>query len=84
MVQGQPKQIALKTPSPNNQSKMDWRSDSRGGAPALQVQSPEFKLQSHTKKKTPMLRRLRQEDLKFKVGLNHVASNHLKKKKQNT
>jgi hypothetical protein len=37
--------------SKNNQSKMDWRCDSSGRAPALQVQSPEFKAQSHLKTK---------------------------------
>jgi hypothetical protein len=30
---------------------MDWRRGSRGGVPAQQVQSPEFKTQSHQKKK---------------------------------
>jgi hypothetical protein len=34
----------------NNQSKMNWRCGSSGGAPSLQVQSPEFKPQSHVKK----------------------------------
>jgi hypothetical protein len=35
---------------------MDWSYGSRGKVPALQVQSPEFKLQFHQKKKksTPM------------------------------
>jgi hypothetical protein len=35
----------------NNQSKKDWRCGSTGKAPALHVQSPEFKLQSQKKKK---------------------------------
>jgi hypothetical protein len=30
---------------------MEWRRGSSGGVPALQVWSPEFKLQSHYKKK---------------------------------
>jgi hypothetical protein len=34
----------------NNQSKMDWRCGSRGRAPALQTQSPDFKTQTHQKK----------------------------------
>jgi hypothetical protein len=37
--------------SKNNQSKMDWRHSSNSIAPALQAQSPEFKLQSHQKNK---------------------------------
>jgi hypothetical protein len=31
---------------------MDWRCGSSGGVPALQAQSPEFKLQSHQEKET--------------------------------
>jgi hypothetical protein len=47
VVRGQPGQIVCKTHLQNNQSKMDWRCDSSGGAPALQVQSPEYKSQFH-------------------------------------
>jgi hypothetical protein len=35
----------------NNQSKMDWRCGSSDRIPALQAQSPEFKPQSHQKKR---------------------------------
>jgi hypothetical protein len=35
----------------NNQSKIDWRCDSRGRVPALQGQNPKFKPQVHLKKK---------------------------------
>jgi hypothetical protein len=39
-------------PTPKiNQNKMDWRCGSYGRVAVLQVQSPEFKLQSHQKKK---------------------------------
>jgi hypothetical protein len=38
------------TPSPNNsQRKIDWRCGSNGRVNTLQVQSPEFKPQSHQK-----------------------------------
>jgi hypothetical protein len=39
MVQGQSGHIVHKTPSPNNQSKMDWRCGLSGRVPALQVPS---------------------------------------------
>jgi hypothetical protein len=35
----------------NNQSRIGWICGSSSGAPALQIQSPEFKPQSHLKKK---------------------------------
>jgi hypothetical protein len=35
----------------SSHSQMDWRCGLRGGAPALLVQGPEFKPQSHRKKK---------------------------------
>jgi hypothetical protein len=44
--------------SKNNQSKMDWRCGSSGRAPALQVQSPEFKFthtHTHTQTKPSFL-----------------------------
>jgi hypothetical protein len=50
MVQAQPRaNSSYETPSPNNQRKMDWRCGSQGRAPALQVQSQEFKPQAHQK-----------------------------------
>jgi hypothetical protein len=52
VVQGQLRQIALKAPiSKISRAKMDWRCGSSSTAPALQVQSPKFKPQSHQKKK---------------------------------
>jgi hypothetical protein len=45
-VRGQPGQTVLQ----NKHSTMDWRCSSRDRAPALQMQSPEFKPQ---KNKTP-------------------------------
>jgi hypothetical protein len=36
---------------------MDWRYDSRGRAPALQAQSPDFKPQSHKKKKKKLAKK---------------------------
>jgi hypothetical protein len=51
-VWGQLRQIILETPHlQNNQSKMDWRCGSSSRVPALQVWSPEFKLQFHNQKK---------------------------------
>jgi hypothetical protein len=38
--------------SKNNQSKMDWICGSSSTAPALQVQSPEFKSKYHKEKQT--------------------------------
>jgi hypothetical protein len=50
VVQGQPRQNSSRDPiSKNKQSWMDWRCGSSGRAPALQMQSPEFKNQSHQK-----------------------------------
>jgi hypothetical protein len=44
MVWAQPGKIVQEIPiSKNKQSKMDWRSDSSGRAPALQIWSLEFK-----------------------------------------
>jgi hypothetical protein len=51
-VRGQPGQIIHKIPIYKiMRAKMDWRCGSSGGMPALEVQSPEFKPQSHQKKK---------------------------------
>jgi hypothetical protein len=50
-VQGQPKQIVLKTSSLNNYSKMDRRCGSSSRAPALWAWSLKFKPQSHQEKK---------------------------------
>jgi hypothetical protein len=51
MVQSQPRQIIHENPHLQNKlSKMHWRCDS-SSSPALQAQNPEFKLQSHTKKR---------------------------------
>jgi hypothetical protein len=36
----------------NNQRKIDWRYGSSSRVPALQMQSPKFKPQSHSKQKT--------------------------------
>jgi hypothetical protein len=47
MIQGQPGHIVQETPI----SKMDWRCGSNSRQSALQVQSPEFKPQSHRGKK---------------------------------
>jgi hypothetical protein len=44
--------LQFKASSGNDQSKMDWRYGSSGRASALQVQSPEFTLESHPKKPT--------------------------------
>jgi hypothetical protein len=42
-------EIVLKTPiSKLTRAKMDWKCGSSDRVPSLQVQSPEFKLQSHT------------------------------------
>jgi hypothetical protein len=41
----------LKVHFQNNQSNMDWRYGSSGNLSSLQDQSPEFKPQSHQKKK---------------------------------
>jgi hypothetical protein len=54
-VQGQPEEIVCETPSPKKkkkkaQSNMHWRFGSSSRMPALQVQSPEFKPQSHQNK----------------------------------
>jgi hypothetical protein len=63
-VQGQPREIVHKTPSPkNNRNKMDWRHGSSNRVPVLQSQSPEFKLQSHQKKE-----RERERENCFAVG----------------
>jgi hypothetical protein len=66
---------------------MDWCHGSSGREPALQAQSPEFKLQSHKKKNTKTtklgvvtntvilaLKKLRWEDLEFKASLGYIAS----------
>jgi hypothetical protein len=47
---------------------MDWRCGSSGGAPALQVQSPEFKPQCHKKNKKAN----KQTKKKFAQGLDVV------------
>jgi hypothetical protein len=50
-VWGQPGQKVHEIPClQNNQSKIDWRCDSSGRAPALQVWRPAFKPQSHQNK----------------------------------
>jgi hypothetical protein len=50
-VQGQSGQIVLETSPPNNHSKMDWRCGSSSRVPALQVQKPKLRLQSHQRRR---------------------------------
>jgi hypothetical protein len=51
---GQPRQVVHETHLQSNQSKMNWTSGSSSTAPALQVQSSEFKPQAYEKAdKTP-------------------------------
>jgi hypothetical protein len=53
--EGQFGKIPYETPiSKNSQIKMNWRFGSSGRMSALQMQSPEFKLQSHTHNKSKM------------------------------
>jgi hypothetical protein len=51
VVPGQPQENSSQDPiSKSNQRKMDWKCVSSCRAPALQVQSPEFKSKSHKKR----------------------------------
>jgi hypothetical protein len=51
MVRGQPRQIVCENQLKNNQSKMDWRCDSRGRVLALQAGNRGFQSLSYQKKK---------------------------------
>jgi hypothetical protein len=54
----------------NIQSKMAWRCGSRSRVPALQAQSPEFKLHYHQKRKIQLKFQLFGENLKNLTLLN--------------
>jgi hypothetical protein len=66
MIRGQLREIIQKPHIQNNQSKMYWSCDSSCRAPAMQVQSPEFKPQSHerTKRKERKKKRKREKERK--------------------
>jgi hypothetical protein len=57
----------------NNQSKMDWRRGSRGRDPTLQAGSPEFKLQSHQKKKKKIHQQLSKQMTGGRGGRFHTV-----------
>jgi hypothetical protein len=51
----------------NSQTKMNWRCGSSSGTPALQVQSTEFKPQSHQKGKTKIsVKRIKRQTIEWK------------------
>jgi hypothetical protein len=65
VVEGQPGQIVHEIPiSKWTPEQMDWRCGSRSRAPALQVERPEFKSQSHTKKKSHLTSDLQENRMK--------------------
>jgi hypothetical protein len=60
-VETSPGKYFLRPYLQNNQSKMGWKYGSNSRAPVLQEQSPKFKPQSHTKKKTNILVRMQRK-----------------------
>jgi hypothetical protein len=65
----------------NNQSKMDWNCGSSDRTSALQVQSPEFKPQSHKRKKERMKKRKKERPSNRKRKEKKVLENTLGERK---